>query len=173
MNKFGDLSLDEFKNRYLGLKLNNEFASNSNDFLYDISREIETKNINIPAQIDWREKGAVSGVKDQGNCKANWVFSSVAAIESANRIVGKSSDTLSEQQIIDWTDNEVYQNSGWEDGTIASWYYYAHFNSLCTDRIYPYKGSEGNWMDFKLWNTKHFVKYFKSSSRVDKLQIFA
>ena len=171
INKFGDLSVDEFKNRYLGLKLNNEFHPNSNDFLYNISKGIEQINIEIPALIDWRDRGMVTNVKDQGTCKANWAFSTIAAIESANRIVGKGSDTLSEQQIIDWTDNEVYQNSGWEDGTIASWYYYSHFNSLWTDAVYPYKGLEGNWRDFALWNTKHLIKYFKDSKKIDKLQI--
>ena len=40
-------------------------------------------NMTVSAKgIDWRSKGALNGIKDEGKCSASWAFSAVGAIES-------------------------------------------------------------------------------------------
>jgi len=47
--------------------------------------------------IDWREKGAVTPVVDQGICGSCWAFATVATLESANFIKNGELLTLSQQ----------------------------------------------------------------------------
>jgi cathepsin L len=45
---------------------------------------ISPANDKIPEYVDWREKGAVTPVKDQGHCGSCWSFSAVSDIQSRN-----------------------------------------------------------------------------------------
>ena len=67
----------------------------------------------LPASVDWRTKGAVNAVKDQGQCGSCWAFSATAAVEGANAIkTGKLLD-LSEQQLVDCDTQSQGCNGGW------------------------------------------------------------
>ncbi|CAL5366891.1 unnamed protein product [Camellia sinensis] len=56
----------------------------------------------LPESIDWRERGAVAPIKDQGSCGRCWAFSTVAAVEGINQIAsGGAVIQLSEQQLVD------------------------------------------------------------------------
>ncbi|RYR74010.1 hypothetical protein Ahy_A02g008608 isoform C [Arachis hypogaea] len=61
------------------------------------------------ASVDWREKGAVSPLKDQGQCGSCWAFSTVAVVEGNNKIVRGELISLSEQELVDWFWIKLYR----------------------------------------------------------------
>jgi len=65
-------------------------------------------NLNVdqlPTTVDWRTKGVVSAVKDQGQCGSCWTFGSAETVESFFAIATGQLPVLSEQQILDCTPN--------------------------------------------------------------------
>jgi xylem cysteine proteinase len=63
LNKFADMSHDEFKSTYLGNipHISTQPTGHGKAFRYENVSD-------LPQSIDWRTKGAVTGVKDQGQC---------------------------------------------------------------------------------------------------------
>ena len=93
INQFTDLTPEEFKEQYVGgLKVQlgsygcGSFSSSASD---------------APSSIDWRDKGAVTSVKDQGQCGSCWTFSATGAVEGAWAISTGELVDLSEQELVD------------------------------------------------------------------------
>ncbi|VAH54068.1 unnamed protein product [Triticum turgidum subsp. durum] len=97
----------------------------------------------LPASVDWREKGAVAPVKNQGQCGSCWAFSTVAAVEGINKIVTGDLVTLSEQELVDCSRNG--QNSGCNGGIMDDAFDFIVRNGgIDTEEDYPYTAKEGN-----------------------------
>jgi len=69
--------------------------------------------VGIPDSIDWRTKGAVNPVKNQGQCGSCWAFSATAAIEGHDKIQHGNLDSFSEQQLVDCVTTCSGCNGGW------------------------------------------------------------
>ena len=55
----------------------------------------------LQASLDWRAKGAVNAVKNQGRCGSCWAFAGTASVESNHYILTDKLVNLSEQQLVD------------------------------------------------------------------------
>ncbi|RKF60762.1 Cysteine proteinase 3, partial [Golovinomyces cichoracearum] len=56
--------------------------------------------------VDWREKGVVNPVKNQGKCGSCYIFGALGPVESAFAIKSGKLKALSEQYILSCGDNK-------------------------------------------------------------------
>ncbi|XP_023178283.2 cathepsin L-like [Drosophila hydei] len=135
INQFSDMLAEEFQEMMLSNVNTSEFAS-SIDFIY------APHNIDIPHEIDWRAKGAVTAVKNQGECRSCWAFSATGALEGQHFIRTKQLIPLSEQNLMDCSAR--YQNYGCRGGWPSHALKYVEDNrGLDNDQAYPYEGHVG------------------------------
>ncbi|KAL8154200.1 hypothetical protein V2J09_011960 [Rumex salicifolius] len=140
LNKFADLTNHEFRSLYAGSKISHHsMLTGTRDTMADKGTFMYADVASVPPSVDWRKKGAVTPVKDQGQCGSCWAFSTVVAVEGVNQIKTKKLVSLSEQELID-CDNT--QNQGCNGGLMELAFDFVHKNGgLTTEDNYPYKAN--------------------------------
>nr|BAH86062.1 cysteine protease [Haemaphysalis longicornis] len=138
MNKFGDL-------------LPHEFAKMVNGYRGKQNKEqrptfIPPANLNdssLPTTVDWRKKGAVTPVKNQGQCGSCWAFSTTGSLEGQHfRKTGKLV-SLSEQNLVDCSDD--FGNQGCNGGLMDNGFQYIKANGgIDTEESHPYTAQDGD-----------------------------
>ncbi|KAK6238368.1 hypothetical protein QUC31_003837 [Theobroma cacao] len=96
----------------------------------------------VPSSMDWRKKGAVTPIKDQGQCGCCWAFSAVAAMEGITKLTNGKLISLSEQELVDC--DTKGEDQGCQGGLMDDAFEFIEKNQgLTTEAIYPYKGVDG------------------------------
>ncbi|KAJ1415785.1 Peptidase C1A, papain C-terminal [Sesbania bispinosa] len=135
-NQFADLTNEEFiesRNRFKGHMCSSIIRTTT--FKY--------QNVTaVPTTVDWRQKGAVTPIKDQGTCGCCWAFSAVAATEGIHMLSTGKLISLSEQELVDCDTKGVDQ--GCEGGLMDDAFKFILQNhGLNTEANYPYQGVDG------------------------------
>ena len=103
--------------------------------------EFDATNVSYPTSVDWVTGGAVTPIKDQGQCGSCWSFSSTGAMEGMNKIFGdKTLTSLSEEQLVQCV-NLCYGCNGGNTGLVFG--YYAKNNYMYSESAYPYTSGHG------------------------------
>jgi C1A family cysteine protease len=134
-NQFSHLSLDEWR-EYVGLGLARPMNPLEAAEIHAAPADVST----LAGSIDWRTKGAVTPVKDQGQCGSCWSFSATGAMEGAYKNKYGVLQSFSEQNFVD-CDNRANGGSdlGCNGGLMDSAFSWAKKNGgICTEAGYPY-----------------------------------
>lgn len=133
INKFSDLTSEEFVQRHTGYVSSNVsgICINSND--------LNLKPVDVPEEFDWRQKRVVTAVKNQIHCGSCWAFSAIGTVESAYAIKTNQLVDLSEQELID-CDKKSY---GCRFGNPETALKYIQDNGATTEEVYPYEARDG------------------------------
>jgi cathepsin L len=131
INKFADLTHEEFKSLYL----------HSMTIKQSGSTFLPPSNVQIPDSVDWRTQGYVTDVKDQGQCGSCWAFSTTGSLEGqwfkkTNKLI-----SLSEQQLVDCS--QSFGNDGCGGGLMDNAFEYIAKFGEETEADYPYTARDG------------------------------
>ncbi|CAI9279577.1 unnamed protein product [Lactuca saligna] len=136
VNKFADQTNEEFKAARNGYKFSsNKRSARTTPFRYE--------NVTaVPPSMDWRKKGAVTPVKDQGQCGSCWAFSTIAATEGITQLTTGKLISLSEQELVDCDRSGVDQ--GCNGGEMEDGFEFIVKNKgINTEVAYPYQAADG------------------------------
>ena len=129
MNHFGDLLHSEFVATMNKLPIKNATHKSGTTFL-------APEGYKVPDKVDWRKKGAVTEVKNQGNCGSCWAFAATGALEGQHFRKTGQLVSLSEKNLLD-CNRDV--NDGCDGGYAEFAFKYVHENNgLDTEKSYPY-----------------------------------
>src|SRR5208337_2366363 len=103
----------------------------------------ETSSNDLPTEVDWRTKGAVTPVKNQGQCNSGWAFSATGAVEGVVAINSGSLTSLSEQQLVDCSGSTG--NQGCQGGhPVDAFKWIIQNGGICSESSYPYTARDGS-----------------------------
>jgi len=142
INKFADLTEEEFREQYLSpLALQSPDKQDLHLKPFKQSAHLQARFPQLPVSFDWRYHDAVTDVKNQGPCYSYWAFSAVDAIESQWYLYGHPLTPLSTQQVLDCIVNSTV---GCDGGDPVSVYeYLKRSQGIMSEAEYPYTGQKG------------------------------
>jgi len=131
VNQFADWTSEEMASRLNGYRPSNR---QRNPVALKLPK-------NAPSTLDWNAKGAVTAIKDQGQCGSCWSFSATGSIEGAVYLKTGNLTSLSEQQLMDCSHPEG--DDSCEGGLMDDAFQFVLDNKgICAEADYPYKAKD-------------------------------
>eukprot|EP01133_Synstelium_polycarpum_P008003 gene8003-9399_t len=135
LNVFADITNEEYQKVYLGTKIDMSGA----EMVADNMNKVFGVQANT---VDWRTKGAVTPIKNQGQCGGCWSFSTTGSTEGAHQQSTGNLVSLSEQNLIDCS--KSFGNMGCDGGLMTAAFEYIIANKgIDTEASYPYTAKTG------------------------------
>jgi cathepsin F len=162
INEFTDMTEDEFKAR-LG------FTQSADVTTLNVAEPLDVSA--APDNIDWVAKGAVTPVKNQGQCGSCWAFSTVVDIEGKNFLKNGKLTSLSEQDLVDC--DKVDQ--GCQGGLPSQAFQFlidSQGGKIATEESYGYKGVGGTCNFAKATTGATITGWEKVSTDEDQIKAF-
>jgi len=131
LNEFADMTKQEFFSSHTGLLQRPAGLPQGKVFSAPAGFKPQ-------ANVDWRTSGAVTPIKNQGQCGSCWAFSTTGAMEGAYQIKEQKLPNLSEQQLVDCAGDSG--NMGCNGGLMDYAFTWLQDNGAATQADYPYKG---------------------------------
>merc|ERR1712195_467179 len=132
VNQFADMTLTEYKRTMLGYNALRKPVITETDLLDES---------NLAGSVDWTTKGAVTPVKNQGQCGSCWAFSTTGSVEGRNQIKNGKLVSLSEQELTSCASK--YGNQGCNGGLMDDGFKFIEAEGLETEADYKYDGATG------------------------------
>ncbi|XP_052265770.1 procathepsin L-like [Dreissena polymorpha] len=141
MNKYGDMTHEEFVATMNGLKMNLS-DPNPKSACSKFTPPLNVKLSDLPDTVDWRTQGYVTPIKDQGQCGSCWSFSTTGSLEGQNFKKTGTLTSLSEKNLMDCS--AKYGNHGCQGGLMDQAFAYVIANDgIDTETSYPYQPVNG------------------------------
>ncbi|XP_062520526.1 procathepsin L-like [Corticium candelabrum] len=142
MNYLADMTHEEYVETLLGYRGS---ARNSSRSVLVVHEELQQ----LPTEVDWRTKGYVTEIKNQGACGSCWAFSATGSLEGQHFKKTGELVSLSEQNLMDCSQREG--NQGCKGGLMDNAFKYVEKNKgIDTEASYPYKAKDEVKCHFKL-----------------------
>jgi len=151
LNDFADLTNAEYRAIYLGTHIDGtEKLKNAKPHV-NVTRPMDDV-------INWAAKGAVTPIKNQGQCGSCWSFSTTGSVEALNFIYTGNLISLSEQNLMDCSTS--YGNQGCNGGLMDNAFRYIIANNgIDREADYPYQGVQGTCQFNSAWTGASMKNY--------------
>jgi cathepsin L len=154
LNQFADLTSEEFVAIYNGMNIT------------------KVPGKYVPSKVggdtvNWVTKGAVTPVKNQGQCGSCWAFSTTGSTEGAHFLATNRLISLSEQNLVDCSTDQG--NQGCQGGLMdQAFQYIISNNGIDTEDSYPYTATGPNNCDFNSANVGALLSSFTDVTSGDE-----
>jgi cathepsin L len=134
INEYADLSFEEYRHYLLGAIQPSKPRNNTKVF----KPSLDTVK-SLPNTVDWRTKGYVTPIKNQGQCGSCWAFSSTGSLEGQHFKKTGNLVSLSEQNLVDCDKTNAGCGGGWMDNAFN---YVQSNGGIDTEEYYPYQAKD-------------------------------
>merc|ERR1719486_1013211 len=161
INQFADMTNAEFKRTMTGLNAPQKKDQSNVEILPEATA----------TDVDWVAKGAVTPVKNQGQCGSCWAFSTTGSVEGANFLKTGKLLSFSEQQLVDCAGS--FGNQGCNGGLMDNGFKYIESKGDALESQYPYTAKTGTCQQAKTTPSAVSVTSFKDVAPKNEDQLKA